>query len=171
VNEQLAVYVENMEWQVGKMLDGIEALSQAEMTWTPEGINNSLSWLIGHFAGVLWECYGIASKVKVPADLSQAGIPEAWLKNLTFDETASLPGDGGPERAAYLRQAWSALKVYLVEHDPTWQEVEVLRPPDEIKSMWWMLHHCLIDGGYHTGQASYLKMLLRARQVEEEAGL
>ena len=163
MDEQLVTYIENMEWQIGKMLDGIQELTKEQMTWTPPGINNSISWLTGHFAGVLWECYGIASGHKVDANLSEAGIPDAWLENLTYDENAPLPGKTGDERAAYLEAAWSTLKGYLVEHHPTWEAVQVKRPPDQIKSMWWMLHHCLIDGGYHTGQASYLKMLLRTR--------
>jgi hypothetical protein len=164
MDEQLATYIENMEWQMTKMLDGIQDLSDEQMTWTPEGINNSISWLIGHFAGVLWECYGLASGSKIEANLSEAGIPEGWLKSLTFDETAPLPGVSASELDAYLKRAWSVLKDYLVEHHPEWEAVQVLRPPDQIKSMWWMLHHCLIDGGYHTGQASYLKMLLAHKE-------
>jgi len=89
VDAQLATYIENMEWQIGKMLEGIQHLTEEQMTWTPAGINNSISWLIGHFAGVLWECYGIASGHKVAANLSEAGIPEAWLENLTYDENKS----------------------------------------------------------------------------------
>jgi len=164
MDEQLATYIENMEWQIGKMLDGVEVLTDAQMAWTPPGIHNAISWLIGHFAGVLWECYGLASSRKIEANLSEAGIPEGWLKNLTFDADAPLPGASGRERAAYLREAWQVLKGYLVEHHPGWEAVKVLRPPSEVKSMWWMLHHCLIDAGYHTGQASYLKMLLRAKE-------
>jgi hypothetical protein len=161
MDAQLETYIENMEWQIGKMVEGTEHLTEAQMTWTPAGINNSISWLMGHFAGVLWECYGIASGVKVGANLSEAGIPAAWLENLTYDERAPLPGETSAERTADLEAAWTTLKDYLVEHHPAWEAVHVKRPPDQIKSMWWMLHHCLIDGGYHTGQASYLKMLLR----------
>jgi hypothetical protein len=29
--------------------------------------------------------------------------------------------------------------------------------------MWWMLLHVHLDIAYHTGQASYLKMLLRVK--------
>lgn len=163
MDEQLATYIENMEWQMGKLLGGIQELTDEQMTWTPPGINNSLSWLIGHFAGVLWECYGLASGAGIPANLSKAGIPEGWLRNLTYDAGAPLPAVAGSERAAHLQEAWTALKGYLVDHHPAWEVVQVVRPPSELKSMWWMLHHCLIDGGYHTGQASYLKMLLAAR--------
>ena len=162
MDKQLDTYIENMEWQIAKMLDGIQDLSDEQMTWTPPGINNSISWLTGHFAGVLWECYGLASGARIGANLLDAGIPEGWLRNLTFDQNAPLPGVSASERAAYLWEAWAPLKAYLVEHDPAWQSVQVVRPPDQIKSMWWMLHHCLIDAGYHTGQASYLKMLLQA---------
>jgi hypothetical protein len=162
MDEQLAIYVENMEWQIGKMVDGIQELRDAQMTWTPPGIHNSISWLIGHFAGVLWECYGFASGARVHANLLQLGIPAGWLRNLAFDENAPLPGVSGSERAAYLQEAWATLKSYLVKCHPDWEGVQVVRPPGEVKSMWWMLHHCLIDGGYHTGQASYLKMLLSA---------
>ena len=163
MDKQLGTYIENVEWQIEKLLDGIQTLDEEQMTWTPAGINNSLSWLIGHFAGVLWECYGLASGHMIGANLSEAGIPEGWLKNLTFDESAPLPGVSASERAADLGAAWATLKGYLVEHHPEWEAVEVVRPPDQIKSMWWMLHHCLIDGGYHTGQASTLKTLLRDR--------
>ena len=162
MDKQLEIYIENMEWQISKMVDGIHELSDEQMIWTPAGINNSISWLIGHFAGVLFECYGLASDGKIDANLSDCGIPDGWLKNLTFDENAPLPGVSGSERAAYLKKAWATLQGYLVEHDPDWQSVQVIRPPDQIKSMWWMLHHCLIDAGYHTGQASYLKMLISA---------
>jgi hypothetical protein len=41
--------------------------------------------------------------------------------------------------------------------------VQVVRPPDQLKTMWWMLTHIQLDGAYHTGQASYLKMLLAAK--------
>ena len=162
MDKQLDIYIENMEWQISKMVDGIQELTDEQMTWTPAGINNAISWLIGHFAGVLWECYGLASGAKIDANLLDSGIPEGWLQNLTFDENAPLPGISGSERAAHLQEAWATLKGYLVEHDPAWQSVQVARPPDQLKSMWWMLHHCLIDAGYHTGQASYLKMLLLA---------
>ena len=164
MDPQLETYVKNMEWQLDKLLDGIEGLSDEQMTWTPGGINNSLSWLIGHFGGVLWECYGLASGSKIDANLLDSGIPDSWLQNLTFDRDAPLPGASASERAAYLRQAWAALKGYLIGCHPAWEAVQVKRPPDQIKSMWWMLHHCLIDGGYHTGQASYLKMLLSTRR-------
>ena len=111
----------------------------------------------------MWECCGLASGAEIPANLSESGIPPGWLRNLTHDQNAPLPGTAGSERAAYLREAWVNLKGHLVEHHPTWESVQVVRPPDEIKSMWWMLHHCLIDGAYHTGQASYLKMLSASR--------
>ena len=62
-----------------------------------------------------------------------------------------------------MEQAWSVLKAYLVEAYPGWQATTIVRPPDEIKSMWWMLLHVQLDISYHTGQASYLKMLLKAR--------
>jgi hypothetical protein len=160
MDEQLGYYIENMEWQMGKLLDGVRELDAEQMTWTPPGVNNPLSWLIRHSADVLWECYGIASSVKVPANLRESGIPEGWLKNLTFDENAPAPGVTGRERAAYMEEAWSALKAYLVEHFPDWQSAKVVRPPDQIKTMWWMLLHVQLDISYHTGQASYLKMLL-----------
>jgi hypothetical protein len=163
MDEQLGYYTENMEWQMGKLLSGVQELTAEQMTWTPAGINNPLSWLIRHCADVLWECYGFASGDKVPANLRESGIPEGWLRNLTFDEHAAAPGVTGSERAAYLEEAWSVLKSYLVEHFPDWLSARVVRPPDEIKSMWWMLHHVQLDIGYHTGQASYLKMLLAVR--------
>jgi hypothetical protein len=158
-----------MEWQIGKMLAGIRELpaltqlSAEQMAWTPPGISNSLSWLIVHFAGVLWETYGFASGEFVPANLSRAGIPTGWLKNLRYDETAPGPGPSGAEHAAYLESAWAALKAHLVENEPDWESVQVVRPPDQLKSMWWMLTHIQLDGAYHTGQASYLKMLLLSR--------
>jgi hypothetical protein len=164
MNEQLGIYVGNAEWQIGKMVGIVEGLTSEQMTWIPPGVHNSLSWLAGHFAGVLWECYGLASHGEIPANLSESGIPAGWLRNLTYDERAPLPGTTGNERAAYLREAWAVLKAYLVEYHPAWEAVQVVRPPDEHKSMWWMLHHCLIDGAYHTGQASYLKMLLASRE-------
>ncbi len=165
VDLQLGVYIGNAEWQIGKMLDIIQGLSSEEMIWTPPGVRNSLSWLAGHFGGVLWECYGLASGATIPANLSDSGIPPGWLRNLSYDGEAPLPGTTGDERVAYLKEAWASLRGYLVEQHPGWESVQVVRPPDEIKSMWWMLHHCLIDAAYHTGQASYLKMLLRERGV------
>ena len=162
MDEQLGYYVENIEWQMGKLLDGVRELSAEQMTWTPPGINNSLSWLIRHSADVLWECYGIASGEVVPADLRASGIPEGWLKNLQFDENAPAPGESGSEHVAYIEEAWVALKGYLIERYPDWLPVQVVRPPDEIKTMWWMLLHVHLDIAYHTGQASYLKMLLKA---------
>lgn len=33
MSEQLAIYIENIEWQIGKMLDGIETLSDAELRY------------------------------------------------------------------------------------------------------------------------------------------
>jgi len=163
MDEGLGIYIENMEWQIDKMLDIIKDLPAEKMAWTPPGVHNSLSWLAGHFGGILWECCGLASGAEIPANLSESGIPPGWLRNLTHDQNAPLPGTAGSERAAYLREAWVNLKGYLVEHHPAWESVQVVRPPGEIKSMWWMLHHCLIDGAYHTGQASYLKMLSASR--------
>ena len=63
----------------------------------------------------------------------------------------------------YLQRAWTALKTYLLENEPDWESVQVVRPPDQLKTMWWMLTHIQLDGAYHTGQASYLKMLLASR--------
>jgi hypothetical protein len=160
MDEHLGYYIEDMEWQMGKLLTGVRELTAEQMTWTPPGINNSLAWLLRHFADVLWECYGMASGETVPADLGASGIPEGWLGNLTYDENAPAPGLTGSERAAYLEEAWSVLKDYLVAHYPDWVSVQVVRPPDEVKSMWWMLLHVQLDGAYHAGQASYLKMLL-----------
>ena len=162
MDEHLGYFIENIEWQMGKLLDGVRELSAEQMNWTPEGINNPLNWLILHSADVLWECYGIASGVVVPANLRASGIPEGWLKNLKFDENAPAPGETGAERAAYMEEAWAVLKKYLVESYPEWVPVTVVRPPDQIKSMWWTLLHVHLDIAYHTGQASYLKMLLKA---------
>jgi hypothetical protein len=163
MDEHLGYFIEDVEWQMGKLLDGVRELSAEEMNWTPEGINNPLNWLILHSADVLWECYGMASGVVVPHNLRASGIPEGWLKNLQFDENAPAPGETGAERAAYMEEAWAVLKDYLVEHYPDWTAVQIVRPPDQIKSMWWTLLHVHLDIAYHTGQASYLKMLLKAR--------
>jgi hypothetical protein len=163
MDEHLGYFIDNVEWQMGKLLDGVRGLSAEEMNWTPAGINNSLNWLIRHSADVLWECHGIASGVLVPADLRASGIPEGWLENLQYDENAPGPGESGAERAAYMEEAWAQLKKYLVDRYPEWVSVRVVRPPDEIKSMWWMLLHVHLDVAYHTGQASYLKMLLKVR--------
>jgi hypothetical protein len=162
MDEHLGYFIEDVEWQMGKLLDGVRELSPEQMNWTPEGINNPLSWLIRHSADVLWECYGMASGEVVPADLRASGIPEGWLKNLWYDENAPAPGPSGSELAAYMEQAWAVLQEYLVERYPEWMSVTVVRPPDQIKSMWWMLLHVHLDIAYHTGQASYLKMLLKA---------
>lgn len=163
MDEQLTYYLENMDWQLGKLLAGLQDLTAEQMLWTPSGINNSLSWLVRHCADILWECYGIASGVQVPANLRASGIPEGWLRNLTFDEHAPAPGLTGVERAAYMGQAWAVLKDYLIEQFPSWLSAQVIRPPAERKSMWWMLHHVQLDLSYHNGQASYLKMMLAAR--------
>ena len=120
MDEHLGYFIEDVEWQMGKLLDGVRELSAKEMNWTPEGINNPLSWLILHSADVLWECYGMASGAVVPADLRASGIPEGWLKNLRFDENAPAPGESGAERAAYMEKAWAVLKGYLVEHSIEW---------------------------------------------------
>ena len=163
MDEHLDYFIQNVEWQMGKLLDGVQELSVEQMNWTPKGINNPLIWLIRHSADVLWECYGMASGEVVPADLRASGIPEGWLKNLQFDENAPPPGQSGAELAVYMREAWETLKRYLVERYPDWVQVQIVRPPDQIKSMWWMLLHVHLDIAYHTGQASYLKMLLQAK--------
>ena len=163
MDEHLGYFIEDVEWQMGKLLDGVRELSVEQMGWTPEGINNPLSWLVRHSADALWECYGIVSGEVAPADLRASGIPEGWLKNLRYDETAPAPGTSGSELAAYMGQAWTTLKNYGVERYPDWLSVQIVRPPDQIKSMWWTLLHVHLDIAYHTGQASYLKMLLRAK--------
>jgi hypothetical protein len=169
VSKRLDLYIENMEWQMGKLLGELRdlppvvQLSAEQMAWTPPEISNPLSWLIRHFADVMWETYGFASGEFVPANLSQSGIPEGWLKNLSYDKSAPGPGPTGADHAAYLERAWNALRTYLVENEPDWESVQVVRPPDQLKTMWWMLTHIQLDGAYHTGQASYLKMLLAAR--------
>ena len=163
MDEHLGYFIEDVEWQMGKLLDGVRELSAEQMNWTPEGINNPLNWLILHSADVLWECYGMASGVVVPANLRASGIPDGWLENLQFDENAPAPGETGAERAAYMEGAWAVLKKYLVENYPEWTSVQIVRPPDQIKSMWWTLLHVHLDIAYHTGQASYLKMLLKAK--------
>ena len=76
MNEHLGYLIENIEWQMGKLLDGVRGLSAEEMNWRPEGIHNPLNWLIRHSADVLWECYGMASGAVVPADLRTLGHPE-----------------------------------------------------------------------------------------------
>ena len=169
MRERLELYIENMEWQMDKLLGELKGLppiaqlDAEQMAWTPPGISNPLSWLIRHVSDVMWETYGFASGNFVPANLGQSGIPEAWLKNLSYDKSAPGPGPTGADHAAYLQRAWTALKIDLLEHEPHWESVQVVRPPDQLKTMWWMLTHIQLDVAYHTGQASYLKMLLAAR--------
>ena len=169
MTERLDLYIENVEWQIDKLLGELKALppiaqlDAGQMAWTPPQISNPLSWLIRHVADVMWETYGFASGSFVPANLGQSGIPEAWLVNLSYDVDAPGPGPTGADQAAYLQRAWTALKTYLLEHEPAWEAVQVVRPPDQLKTMWWMLTHIQLDAAYHTGQASYLKMLLAAR--------
>lgn len=160
---QLTVFVENVEFFIGKLRRYCEGASEDEMEWTPAGIRNSLAWIVHHCAGLLWLGYGRISGDRIPANLQGAGIAWGSAKGSTYDETKEEPGVGADECMGYLEDAWRTLKTYLVQHDPSW-EAKVLVVDRRERNAWMFLSHNLGDFCYHTGQASYLRKLLAAER-------
>ncbi|MCK4570533.1 DUF664 domain-containing protein [Candidatus Bipolaricaulota bacterium] len=160
---QLTVFIENIEFSVGKLRRYCEGVSEDEMEWTPTGIRNSLAWIVRHCAGLLWLGYGRISGNRIPANLRGSGIAWGSAKGSTYDETKEEPGVEADECVEYLESAWQTLKGYLVQHDPSW-EAKMLVLDRRERNAWTFLWHNLGDFCYHTGQASYLRKLLAAER-------
>ena len=161
MDERLKLYIDNTEGQMRRLIEGIEDLGVEQMTWTPPGVKNSLSWLLRHWADLIWFNFGVLSDTTLPIRPDVQGIPEAFLlKNITFDDKALEPGLSGRERIDYLEKAWANLKGYLLENYPDCMTATVSTSKGDRLSAWWLLEHMLVDMSYHGGQANYLKRLL-----------
>ena len=52
IDTQLLVFIENVEFFIGKLRRYCEGASEDEMEWTPTEIRNSLAWIIRYCAGL-----------------------------------------------------------------------------------------------------------------------
>ncbi len=159
MDERLNLYIWNVEHQMDRLVDGIENLTEEQMMWIPLGVKNPISWILGHWADIFWLAFGMLSGKTLPIRPDRPGVPEGWLKCVSFDENAPEPGSSGQERLDYLEKAWSNLKGYLLENYPDCVNATVLTPHGE-QSAWWLLELFFADMSYHGGQADLLKRLV-----------
>ncbi len=75
MDERLDLYIWNVEHQMDGLVDGIENLTEEQMTWIPAGVKNPLSWILGHWADLFWLAFGMLSGETLPIRPDRPGVP------------------------------------------------------------------------------------------------
>ena len=166
MDERLEIFLNRFESKKKALLRYASDLAAEQMGWVPAGIDNSMAWIVRHWADLCWLAYGGVSGRKVPARPAARGLPQGIVESVRWQEDAGEPPATAAALSAALETAWGTLREYLIETYPTWIAATYALG-DNTYSAWWLLELCLVDAAHHEGQADYLRRIMPdAAQLE-----